>query len=102
MKKYTSDLTEEQFSKIRWNLENITKRTRPRKTNLLDVFNAVLYLLKNATRWRDLPKDYPNWKLVYYHFSNWKKAVDPETWEPILEVILKKIGSKWKDIEMKK
>jgi transposase len=94
MTSYTSDLTENQFSKIRSDLEKVTKNTRPRKTDIRDIFNAVLYLLKNATKWRDIPKDYPNWKLVYYHFSRWKQAIDPDTGEPVLEVALKKIGAR--------
>ena len=99
---YTSDLSEEQFSKIRQLLEQVTKQTRPRKTDIRNIFNAVLYPLKNATKWRDIPKDFPNWTLVYYHFSKWKQAIDPDTGEPVLEVVLKKIGAKWKSIEVNK
>jgi transposase len=89
---YTSDLTERQFEPLRPILEKITKRTRPRKVDLRDIFNAIIYLLRNATKWRDIPKDYPPWKLVYYYFHIWKTTLDTETHEPMLEVILKKIG----------
>jgi putative transposase len=29
-----------------------------------ELLNAVLYLVKTGCQWRNLPKDFPNWKAV--------------------------------------
>ena len=38
-----------------------------------DFVNAVLWLLKTGSPWRDLPERYGNWKTVYNRFANWAK-----------------------------
>jgi len=70
---YPSDVTREQFEIIRPILQVARKVTRPRQVDLYEIFCAVLYLLKNASTWRALPHDFPNWKLVYYYFGIWSK-----------------------------
>ena len=82
----------EQFEIIREDLEKAKKSTKPRKVDLYDVFCAVLYILKTGCQWRNLPKDFPNWKLVYYYFTVWRKP--KESGESLLEKILKKISTK--------
>jgi hypothetical protein len=89
-KNYPSDLTEEQFAKIRALLESSRAKTKPLGTDLRALFNAVLYLLKEGCRWRSLPHDYPNWQTVYYHYNHWRSHVDKESGLPLLELVLKK------------
>ena len=89
MGNYPSNITREQFELIREELEKAKKTTRPRKVDLYDVFNAVMYLIKGGIQWRMLPKDFPNWKLVYYYFNVWSSKKEDGT--TILENILKKI-----------
>jgi hypothetical protein len=45
---YASDITPEQFENIRDLLELSRKKTKPRKYDLYDVFNAINYVLKKA------------------------------------------------------
>lgn len=66
MKKYPTDLTDSQWSKI----ENFFTK-RKRKHSLREIVNALLYITKSGNQWRMLPHDYPNWKLVYYYFRRW-------------------------------
>jgi putative transposase len=33
--------------------------------------NAILYVLRNGCIWADLPKEYPNYNSVYYHYRKW-------------------------------
>jgi len=47
-KTYPSDISREQFERIRPLLESVRKRTKPRTVDLHEVFNAVLYLLKSG------------------------------------------------------
>ena len=89
--KYPSDITREQFEPIRELLESAKKRTKPRTVDLWEVFNGVLYVLKEGCTWRALPKEYPKWRTVYDYFSKWKEA-DSETDKSILQQALKKIG----------
>jgi len=77
-------ITEKQFELILPILESATKRTKPRKTSLYDVFCGILYVLKTGCQWREIPEKYPNWKLLHYYFSLWKK-------EGIFEKILQKL-----------
>ena len=72
-KPYPSDVTREQFDWIENTLEIGTKKTRPRKYDLYDIFCAVLYLLKEGCTWRGLPHDFPPWECVYYYFAKWTK-----------------------------
>ena len=48
---------------------------RNRKYSLREVLNAILYIVKTGCQWRMLPSDFPGWKIVYYYFSAWKKAL---------------------------
>ncbi len=88
---YSSDLTSEQFERIRPLLESARKRTKPRKVDLYEVFNAVLYLLKTGCQWRMLPKEYPKWRTVHEYFTIWR-TTESESGKSLLEQVLKKIG----------
>lgn len=68
---YDSDITREQFAQISRDLESIRKTTRPRRVDLYDVFCAIIYLLKNACTWRNIPHDFPNWRVVRYYYEIW-------------------------------
>lgn len=89
-KSYPSDVSREQFEKIRPILESSRKKTRPRKLDLYEVFCRVLYVLKSACQWRMLPKDFPRWENVYYYFQIWNKKNGEEP--SLLELVLKKIS----------
>ncbi|NJM32853.1 MAG: transposase, partial [Limnobacter sp.] len=54
-KKYPSDLSVDQFEKIRPLLEQARRKTKPRTVDLYEVFCAVLYLLRTGCQWRALP-----------------------------------------------
>ena len=89
-KSYPSDISREQFEKIRPILESVRKKTKPRTLDLYEIFCALLYILKTGCQWRALPNDYPNWKSVHVYFRLWRKKEANE--ESILEKVLKKIS----------
>jgi putative transposase len=68
MQIYSTDLTYSQWAKIE-KLFEIKKRKR--KHSLKDVVNALFYITKSGIQWRMLPKEYPQWQLVYYYFRKW-------------------------------
>ena len=86
---YDSDITREQFAQISEDLESARKKTRPRNVDLYEVLCAVLYLLKNACTWRNIPHDFPKWKKVRYYYEVWTEK--NENGESTLDYILAKL-----------
>ena len=39
-----------------------------------DMLNALIYRCKNGCSWRDLPREFGNWHVVYMRFSRWAKS----------------------------
>jgi transposase len=89
-KTYPSDVSREQFEKIRPILESARRKTKPRKLDIYDVFCAVLYLLKSGCQWSMLPSDLPKRSSVHAYFTIWKERRADES--SILEEVLKKIS----------
>ncbi len=71
--RYPSDISREQFEKIKPILESRKKKTRPRLIDIYKVFCGVLYVLKSGCQWRMLPKEFPRWENIYYYFQMWSK-----------------------------
>src|SRR5438552_2081165 len=69
MTTYSSNLSDSQWAI----LSNFFDIKRSRKYDLREIVNAILYLVKTGCQWRMLPGDFPQWKIVYYYFSTWKK-----------------------------
>ena len=93
-KTYPSDITSEQFEKIRPLLESIRKKTHPRTLDLHNVWNGLLYVLKTGCQWSALPHDYPKYKTVHSYFMKWseEKIIKRKKQTSILEQVLKKIS----------
>lgn len=88
---YDSDISREQFEQISKDLESVRKVTRPRKVDIYDVFCAILYLLKNGCTWRNIPHDFPNWRIVRYYYEVWTEK--DENGQTILDYIQEKLIS---------
>jgi hypothetical protein len=88
-KKYSSDISRDQFSLIVQDLESIRKTTRPRKMDLYEIFCAILYLLKSGCTWRDIPGDFPSWRNVRYYYEIWTSK--DENGHSILDYVLAKL-----------
>jgi transposase len=88
-KSYPSDVSREQFEQIRHDLENIKKKTSPRKVDIYDVFCGLLYLLKNGCTWRSLPHDFPDYRLVNYYYKVWTTASNTDM--SVLDFVLAKL-----------
>lgn len=68
-KRYSSDLSPRDWQR----LEPLLRVRRRSKWPLVEVVNAVLYVLKNGCLWRDLPGDFPPWGTVYWYFAKWQR-----------------------------
>jgi transposase len=45
---------------------------QPAKVDLLDVFNALLYINRTGIPWKYLPHDFPNHGTVYAYYAAWR------------------------------
>jgi putative transposase len=70
---YPSDLTDEQWSLIEPHLPPELPGGRPRKADLRDVFDAILYTLRTGCQWRYLPVDFPPKSTVWRYFDRWRR-----------------------------
>ena len=64
-------ITEAQFNSIHKYF--LVKTGRPRIYNLFEIFNAILHILITGSQWRNLPDTFPPYRIVFYHYTKWKK-----------------------------
>jgi transposase len=65
---YPSDLSDQEWALLEPLLASSERRGRPPKWAARHVADAVFYLLRSGCAWRMLPREYPLWQTVYYHF----------------------------------
>lgn len=70
--KYQTDLTDAQWKLIKPHLPR-EARGRPRRIRTRRILNAMWYVLVTGVQWRLLPREFPKWQLVYYHFARWAR-----------------------------
>jgi putative transposase len=80
-KPYPSDLSDEQWAFLVDWLPDAKPGGRPRGTDLREVVNALLYVVRNGCTWRSLPHDFPHWRTVYGYYRAW---MDDGTWDQIV------------------
>jgi transposase len=54
--------------------------------------NAVFWILRTGAPWRDLPRDYGDWKNTHRRFCRWR---DAGTWEKLLEQLVVEPDYEW-------
>jgi transposase len=67
-KRYPSDLTDEEWTRIEPFLPRASKAGRPIEVDLREVMNAIRYMARSGGGWRMLPNDFPPWQTVYWWF----------------------------------
>jgi transposase len=60
------------------------KKTRPPEWNHRELLDGMLYQLKSGCNWGDLPKDFPPYSTVYWHYKQWR---DAGVFDSLLEVL---------------
>ena len=75
MRQKRSEMSDEQWEQIK-DLFPKTKTGRPPKDKRL-MFNAILWLARSGSAWRDLPEHFGSWKTVYSRFCKWRDYETP-------------------------
>src|SRR5919206_1443111 len=86
-KKYPSDLTDEQWAIVEPLLppaKQSPRGGRPRKVNMREVLNTLLYLNRSGCQWDMLPHDLLPRSTVFGYFTRWR---DDGTWQALLDAL---------------
>ena len=78
--RYASDMTDAEWALIEPHMPTQKQLGRPRKVQLREVVEALLYILRTACPWRLLPRDFPKRSSVQHYFYAWQKQ---GLWEQI-------------------
>lgn len=79
--KYTSDLQDKQWERLEPLLcLKRSGRGRPLELDMRAVVNAIFYVLRTGCQWQELPKSYPPYQSVYYHYAKWR---DDGAWQAV-------------------
>jgi len=84
-------MTDSQWDIIQQMIPPAKSGGRPRRLDMRQVINAILYLVVGGIQWRMLPKEYPKWQSVYYYFRTWR---DDGTWQRIHDTLRAEIRRK--------
>lgn len=72
-KRYASDCTDKEWAIIAPKLAQPAGAGRKRTVDLRAVVNAIFYRTRTGCQWRMLPKEFPDWRHVWYYYKKWTK-----------------------------
>src|SRR5687768_18544099 len=68
-KPYATDLTDAQWELVAPHIPRARRGGAPRRVDIREVVNAVLYITRTGCQWRLLPHEFPSWRTVHTYFS---------------------------------
>lgn len=71
---YPSDLTDAEWALLAPLMPPARPNGRPRTTDLREVVNAILYLVRTGCAWRMLPHDLPPFGTVWFYYWTWRQT----------------------------
>ena len=90
-KPYPSDLTNSQWKLVAPLIPPVKPDGRPRKYDMREVLNGILYINSEGCRWRALPHDLPHWKTCYNFF----RAFEADgTWDALVTALRVEVRTK--------
>lgn len=87
-KRYSSDLTDQEWSIMEPLIPPAKKGGRPRSVNMREVMNGIFYVEKTGCQWENLPKDFPPSGTVFYYFNTWRKE---KVWQQMNEALRERV-----------
>ena len=89
--RYPSDLTNAQWKLVAPAIPPAKAGGRPRKYDMREVVNALLYVSREGCSWRALPHDFPHWKTCYNFF----RAFEADgTWDKLVTALRVEVRTK--------
>ncbi|MFN0198714.1 MAG: transposase [Planctomycetaceae bacterium] len=73
-RRYPSDVTDDQWSRIAPLLPFPAGAGRPRQVELREVVNGINFRWTTGCVWRMLPHDLPPWETIYTYYRQWMQA----------------------------
>jgi putative transposase len=70
-KRYGSDCTDKEWAIMAPDLAQAAGPGRKRTVNLREIVNAIFYRTRTGCQWRMLPKEFPDWRHVWYYYKKW-------------------------------
>ncbi len=70
-RRYASDLTDAEWALVQPFMPKPSRLGRPRKTDLRQVVDGLLYVASTGCQWRQLPRDFPPYSTVQSYFYRW-------------------------------
>lgn len=83
-KGYASDSTDKEWAIIAPELAQADGPGRKRTVNLREIVNAIFYRTRTGCQWRMLPKEFPDWRHVWYYYKKW---TTDGTWQRLNEAL---------------
>ncbi len=74
---YSSSLSDAEWQVLEPRLREILPKknmARPSNWSQREIIDGILYQLKNGCNWQDLPRDFPPYSTVYWHYKQWRDA----------------------------
>ena len=90
-KPYPSDLTNTQWKLVARLIPAVKPGGRPRKYDMREVVNGILYVNSEGCRWRALPHDLPHWKTCYNFFRSFEAD---GTWDKLVTALRVEVRTK--------
>ncbi|HPZ83216.1 MAG TPA: IS5 family transposase [Thermogutta sp.] len=66
-------ITDEQWEKIAGSFDPPAKAGQSRRDRRV-IVEAILWILRTGTAWRDLPSEFGPWQTAYRYFRTWSKS----------------------------
>ena len=88
---YPSDMSDAQWQISRPLIPPAKPGGRPRKAEMRDIINGILYMVRGGCSWRMLPQEYGPWPTVYGYFRAFRRA---GVWQQIHDALREKVRRK--------
>jgi putative transposase len=90
-KRYPSDLTRNQWKRLKRLLPPAKPGGRPRSVKLREVLNGIFYIARGGCAWRMMPTDLPPWSTCYDYFRKWR---NDGTWSKLNDALRTQVRHK--------
>ena len=100
--RYASDMTDAEWRLIARRLPSRRRLGRPRKVDLRNVVEAILYVLSTGCQWKAMPREFGSGSAIHEYFQEWvRSGIFAKLWRCALEEYeaLKGIDWEWQSLD---